>query len=103
MLSLFCKNWQKNIYLIFVAFYFFLLYNVGYDGGVFMDKIFEFHENLILNQLENLSLTEFDTLFDMITKEELQKGLFVMDKIKEIDEFNNILDYYKYLETKSKG
>jgi len=36
-----------------------------------MDKIFEFDENLILHQLENLSLAEFDTLFDVITKEEL--------------------------------
>ena len=64
------KKTKKN-YLIFVAFYFFLLYNVGYDGGVFMDKIFDIDENLILKQLDDLSLSEFDTLFDVITKEEL--------------------------------
>ena len=37
-----------------------------------MDKIFDIDENLILKQLDDLSLSEFDTLFDVITKEELQ-------------------------------
>lgn len=36
-----------------------------------MDKNFDLDETLILNQLEHLSLSEFDTLFDTITKEEL--------------------------------
>ena len=36
-----------------------------------MDKIFDIDENLILKQLDDLSLSEFDTLFDVITKEEL--------------------------------
>lgn len=36
-----------------------------------MDKIFDLDENLILNQLEHLSLTELDSLFDTITKDEL--------------------------------
>lgn len=62
---------QYFFLVLTIAFLFFLLYNVGYDGGVFMDKIFEFDENLILHQLEDLSLAEFDTLFDVITKEEL--------------------------------
>lgn len=36
-----------------------------------MEKIFDLDENFILNQLEHLSLSEFDSLFDTITKDEL--------------------------------
>lgn len=36
-----------------------------------MDNNFELDENLILNQLEHLSLSDFDYLLDTITKEEL--------------------------------
>ncbi len=36
-----------------------------------MDKDFSFDENLILNQLEHLSLSDFDDLLNTITNEEL--------------------------------
>ena len=36
-----------------------------------MDKNFDIDENLILNKLEALSLSDFDYLLDTITKEEL--------------------------------
>lgn len=36
-----------------------------------MDKNFDLDENLILNGLDQLSLSDFDYLLDTITKEEL--------------------------------
>ena len=68
MLSLF--------FLILIAFFLlqiiFFYYTILHAMEVFfMDKIFDLNENLILNQLEHLSISEFDSLFDTITKEEL--------------------------------
>lgn len=54
----------------------FFYYKITYIyGGVFMDKIL--NEDLILNQLEHLSLEDFDKLVNTITKEEFTylKGL----------------------------
>ena len=36
-----------------------------------MDDKFDLDENLILNRLDELSLSDFDNLLDTITKEEL--------------------------------
>ena len=36
-----------------------------------MDKNLDLDENLIINKLEQLSLSDFDYLLDTITKEEL--------------------------------
>ena len=36
-----------------------------------MDDKFDLDENLILNRLDELSLSDFDSLLDTITKEEL--------------------------------
>lgn len=36
-----------------------------------MDEKFDLDENLILNRLDELSLSDFDNLLDTITKEEL--------------------------------